>query len=520
MSERGLQLNGLPCIKELNGIKTLFVDNEPFLVLGGETHNSAGSDLAYMKKAVWPGIKELNLNTLIVPVYWENIEETEGTYNFTLVEGIIEQARVRGVHLILIWFGLWKNSKSDYVPGWMKKDTQRYRRVELANGEKLNSISPLCGLAVEKDAAALKKLMSFIKEMDQDKHTVIFIQVENEIGVLGSDRDYSDEANEKFRQEISKSLKEIYGMSGTWEECFEDDAGEYFMAYYYAKAVEIIAKAGAEEYPIPFYTNSWLAQYPWKKGSYPSGGPVPKVHKIWKNIAPSLFCLAPDIYVGYVPQVMEEYVAEENPLFIPEARKDAVTASYCLYAFAKYNAIGYSPFAIEEYGWNQEEIKKPSSELMKELNIDYTAFETEGAKDCLAVVYKLIENIKPLYFTYRGTSLWIPFVKKSEYEYGELLKFGKVDVLVSFSQKNSHKPIASGVILEVETNCFYIIGFMAKFEFVPKKCNGTKVDVIVFEEGRFEEGEWKSERRLNGDQKSKMQLGEMADCFYVEVYTY
>ena len=102
------------------------------------------------------------------------------------------------MHLIFLWFGLWKNAESMYVPGWMKKDTDTYFRAKKVNGEPLNTISPLCRAAVERDANAFSAVMKRIRELDGEKSTVIMMQVENEIGLLGTARDYSDAANRAF----------------------------------------------------------------------------------------------------------------------------------------------------------------------------------------------------------------------------------------------------------------------------------------------------------------------------------
>lgn len=66
------------------------------------------------------------------------------------------------------------------------------------NGEPLNTISPLCRAAVERDANAFSAVMKRIRELDGEKSTVIMMQVENEIGLLGTARDYSDAANRAF----------------------------------------------------------------------------------------------------------------------------------------------------------------------------------------------------------------------------------------------------------------------------------------------------------------------------------
>ena len=174
-------MHTIPHIKELNGYPTLFVKDEPFFCLAGEIHNSSSSNLDYMANHVWPAIRGLHMNSIIAPLFWETIEPTEGVYDFTLLDGMIDQARAEGMHLILLWFGLWKNSESMYVPGWMKQDTNTYYRVENVQGQKINTISPLCTAAIEKDAKAFRAIMAHIKEVDEAESTVIVMQVENEI---------------------------------------------------------------------------------------------------------------------------------------------------------------------------------------------------------------------------------------------------------------------------------------------------------------------------------------------------
>ncbi|MBB3107993.1 hypothetical protein FHS18_000021 [Paenibacillus phyllosphaerae] len=58
---------------------------------------------------------------------------------------------------------------------------------------------------MENDAFAFSRLMALINSIDADQHTVIVMQVENEIGLLGTDRDYSEVANEAFAQDEAKN---------------------------------------------------------------------------------------------------------------------------------------------------------------------------------------------------------------------------------------------------------------------------------------------------------------------------
>ncbi|WP_026561011.1 DUF5597 domain-containing protein [Bacillus sp. J37] len=513
-------MSTIPYIKNDNHIPTLFVHDEPFIALAGEIHNSSASNLEYMKKEVWPKLKTLNMNSVIVPVYWELIEPEENQFDFSIVEGLINQARENNMHLIFLWFGLWKNAESFYVPQWMKRDTKTYFRACKPSGEPLNVISPLCEVAIEKDANAFSHLMNYIKSVDSEVNTVIVMQVENEIGLLGVDRDYSQIANEAFSNVIPESVAKEFGVNGTWEDAFNNNASEYFMAYYFSTAVEKITRAGQNAYPLPCYANAWLEQFPWSPGTYPSGGPVMKMQKMWKLMAPSLFCLAPDIYVPYVPDVMDQYSQNGNPLFIPEVRKDAVSATYALYAVGGCNAICYAPFGIEDLMKNQEDIEKPPHEVMMALNIDPTAFDIEGSAAYLAKSYSIIENIKPLYFEYRNTTHLQSFVKRNEHDFGKLLYFDKYDILVSYSPKIPFKPTSGGIVFEISENEFIIIGTMLGIKFLAKPGSNTHVEFLRLEEGEIQNGKWKPGRILNGDEKMMLNLKDMPSAYKIQLYEY
>lgn len=516
----------IPRIENDHGIPTLYVQDKPFFALSGEIHNSSSSNLEYMKEKVWPALRDLNMNSVIVPLYWETIEPEEGVFDFTLLDGLVAQAREEEKHLIFLWFGLWKNSESMYVPAWMKQDSEKYFRVRKVNGEPINTISPLCEAAVEKDACAFNKIMAHIKEIDEKESTVIIMQVENEIGLLGTERDYSKQANEKFEGTVPQAIVNAYGLgeqyphSGSWKTVFEENAEEYFMAYSFASAVEKITKSGQQAYALPCYANAWLRQYPWYVGSYPSGGPVVEVHKIWKIAAPSLFTLAPDIYVPYVANVMDEYGYEGNPLFIPEVRKDAVAASYCMYAFANRNAIGFSPFGIEELVLSPEEIDKPPMEVMIALNIDPSAFDITNSKDYLKRTYEMVEQMQPLYLKYRGTDKLMSYVKKSDTDYGAYFSCEDYDIAVAYGPKQPATPLAAGMIYELAPNKFLVGGMVSTLTFRPKAGENKKVDILRMEEGDVIDGEWKAGRILNGDEKMTIQFGAMPGWKYIEIYKY
>ena len=86
---------------------------------------------------------------------------------------------------------------------------------------------------------------------------------------------------------------------------------------------------------------------------------------------------------------MDEYASGNHPLFIPEIRKDSVSSSYALYAFGAKNALCFSPFGIEDLALDPSELDKPPMELMIALNIDPSAFDITGSRDCLSATYSV-----------------------------------------------------------------------------------------------------------------------------------
>ena len=72
----------------------------------------------------------------------ELLEPEEGTFDFTLVDGLINDARSHNLRLVFLWFGSWKNTFSSYVPGWVKEDIERFPRVMRSSGEGTERLSP------------------------------------------------------------------------------------------------------------------------------------------------------------------------------------------------------------------------------------------------------------------------------------------------------------------------------------------------------------------------------------------
>jgi hypothetical protein len=381
----------IPHLEKRDGMTKLIVDGRPFICLAGELANSSSSDAEAMK-AVWPRLAAAHLNTVLSVVSWDLIEPEEGKFNFSMVDYQIEAARESDLHLIFLWMGSWKNGLSHYPPPWVKADQKRFPRVVNAKGDSLEILSTLSESNRDADAAAFAAVMRHIRQVDST-HTVIAIQVENEVGVLGSPRDYCPAANDAFSKPVPAELMEYLQnhknilrpelkklwdaagdkTSGTWEEVFGKNVqnpepampnppnrsprpadfdlynhtDEIFMAWNYSRYIGYVAAAGKREYPIPMYVNTWLVQPSDRgPGDYPSGGPEPLVHDIWHAGAPAIDILAPDIYLPEYRQIILNYARNGNPAWNPETRQDA---DNCWMAFTQLNSLCFSPMGIDNF---------------------------------------------------------------------------------------------------------------------------------------------------------------------------
>ena len=109
------------------------VDDRPFLCLGGELHNSTSSS-AQSLNAVWDNVARSGASSVICSVAWNEVEEEEGRFDFSIVDELLGLARSSGQRLILIWFGAFKNATSVYAPRWVREDTARFPRADLRPG--------------------------------------------------------------------------------------------------------------------------------------------------------------------------------------------------------------------------------------------------------------------------------------------------------------------------------------------------------------------------------------------------
>lgn len=410
MTAHGSGSHAPPHLKRTKNSSQLIVKGKPFLMLAGELHNSSLSSARYMS-TVYPTMRTMNLNTLLGAVTWEMIEPTEGNFDFSELDACIIGAREYQLHLVLLWFGSFKNALSTYVPAWVKRDVSRFPRVHIKDDmgrlKTIELVSPFSEEAVNADSKAFAKLMAHLKEFDGEENTVLMVQVENETGLLGDSRDRSRIAEKKFCEPVPKdtmayleSQKILHPTfekrwpdlrkgiktckNSNWEDVFGAGvaAEEMFMADTFARYVGRVAAAGRKEYDIPLYANCWLnfddpsvldlsgiplgegtptvAGGGAKAGVYPSGGPVPHALDIWNCHTVdkgSLDFIAPDLYLHDYEWVNQQYRYRNNPLFIPEQKADGAGMRRTWLAYGTYGCIGCSPFGIDTVNMDKQEME-------------------------------------------------------------------------------------------------------------------------------------------------------------------
>lgn len=497
------QADSMPHLAVRHGVTQLIVDGHPFLIRGGELENSSASSLPYLNK-LWPEFAAMHFNTVIAPVYWQLIEPQEGHFDFTTVDGLLQGARAHHMHLVLLWFGSWKNSVSCYAPDWVKENEQLFPRAELPDGRGLEILSAFSSSNLDADTAAFVALMKHLRAIDSAQRTVLMVQVENEIGIIPKSRDFSSAANAAFnapvpaaltsylaahRDTLSPALRQAWEghgskTGGNWTDTFGPGplTDNLFDAWTEARYTGAVAAAGKAVYPLPMYVNAALIPG--------RGRPLPDVFDIWHAAAPAIDMLSPDIYFPNFKEWADRYAVPGNPLFIPESgRADAgQLAADAFYAYAQRNAIGFSVYAPE--------------------NLSAVEQKTLGQ------AYSVLEQLTPLLLAHQGTGQLVGILTSTSFDGKEdlspqTLTLGSYTFNATFRRGwppvppgQMEPPIPGahgGLILQLGPNDFLVAGSGMFLTFGVAGSGQGQAGIDSIWEGQFVDGVWTPGRNLNGD---------------------
>jgi hypothetical protein len=516
----------IPHLQKKGTATQLIVDGKPFLALAHELGNDSATSVEYMKP-VWPKIVEAKVNTVLAGVSWAQIEPQEGKFDFSELDGIIRDARSHHLRLALLWFATWKNGQSSYPPSWVKKDFERFPRAQIVGGtwpvfggesgqarvalpgsRSIELLSPLGEATRDADARAFAALMRHVKEVDGRQHTVVMIQVENEVGMQGDTRDRSPAANQAFEGPVPKELMDYlqehkdslipvlrkvweatgFKTSGTWEEVFGKGrpAEEIFMAWHFSRYVERVVEAGKAEYPIPMFSNCpqsgfGTAPAPVKGGQ--SGGPMPDAMDIWRAGAPRIDIFGIDVYGFDFEMMLAKYSQSGNPVWIPETVGGLEGAARLLYALGRYNAIGFSPM---------------NGGIDRRLTPDYD----------LISGYDLATQLTPLILEHQGDGTMTAILMQPK-DPPQKIPLGNYTLEVAFVKPRAARrgdpapeppTLAGAIFIQTGPDEYYAAGFGLSVAFSPNTPGLPFVGLDTVEEGTFVNGHWVAGRRLAGDE--------------------
>ena len=511
------------------------VNGKPFFPLGGQSSTASAYSSAEIDPA-FKAVKLLHGNTLLTDVYWEHIEPEEGKFDFTMVADLIAGARHYGLKLILLWFATWKNATMDYAPDWVKTNPARFKRVISPSGKDLWTLSPFCQANLEADKKAFTALCKYLNANDTER-TVIALQVENEPGIFGSNRDYGQEGQSAFDSPVPAKLVTAMKKSGTgtvydcwqqaggrssgnWTDLFGWQAGEFLSAWAVARYIDSVAAVGQTVYDIPMYMNVWLMEV--RRGdsrwmlpgeSYPSGGGVTKVLDITRWFTPHLALIAPDIKfynLRSFEAVCASYSRADNPFFLPETPP----ALSLFRAIADYNLLGYSRMYLLESIVAPDGSVRPGSQM----GVD---------------TIRCVASAIPLILKYQGTGRIYAVVQEDDID---AQRFDMEGYLGAASFATGHAPHipkdyrhdtpeeakqiqnepdrGRGLIVQASRNEFYLVGVNYRLFLRPKLSPEKMLDATFVNEGwltklthhlRVDEGHFDEndrfvvDRRRNGD---------------------
>ena len=248
----------IPHLQKVNGHEVLYVDGQPFSMLAVEipwwdlrAGHYREDETVY--DSLYAKAKELDVNTLKVPVKWSMVEPEKDQYDFSYIDHVIRMACENHLHLVLDWFGHYASGDGNiygnlsgevYAPLYVVQDEKTYPRAIDGDGiPHHNAISYASPAVIDREVRAFRSFMLHLKNTDAE-HVVVGIQLENEISVFGSDRhnaklfrDHSPESNRKFAEhEFTDDLKySAWDMSTTW--------------------IKPLTEAANAAYPIPIFHN-------------------------------------------------------------------------------------------------------------------------------------------------------------------------------------------------------------------------------------------------------------------------
>ena len=457
----------LPRIEPTGVRARLLVDGRPFLVLGLQWDCDSCFSAEEMNP-LFAHAARMGANTAALPTYWREIEPQPDVYDFGMVDKRIEQARAHGLRAILLWFATWKNACAFYAPAYIRDDPDTYPPARDRAGRVTVSPCPSAETTWWRDRNALVALMTHLRDHDPH-HTVIMVQIENEPGLLRTDRCYCPTCNERFAAE-------------NWTAAWGASAAEAFSVASVAHYIDRLAAEAKGMLPLPLYTNVWLK--PAVGGvpgfTHPSGGAVPGMLDLFRNNTPHLDLIAPDIYASSyrdVDRLCRIYGAG-NPLYIAEHSSSLTGRAErnVFYAVGTHDAIGFDPWAIDA----------AFPDIHTEPFVDPVGGEWGPQAISLRDSYHAIGRaIEPIVAA-QGSDRIFTIVQEAG-DNGTGWAAAGCDLLVTY-----HDPAqaARGLLIQLASGQFLLVGVGFSVRFRRPSPDGRPVPIVTADWGRYDDDRW------------------------------
>jgi beta-galactosidase GanA len=232
------------------------------------------------------------------------------------------------------------------------------------------------------------------------------------------------------------------------------------------------------------YVNAALIRPGYAPGRYVSAGPLPHLLDVWRAAAPSIDFLAPDIYFPNFVEWTTRYVRSGNPLFIPEANRAGApeAAANAAYAFGEHDAIGFSPFSIEN--------------------------TPDPAGSMLGRAYAALRGLAPLILAHQGRGTMVgvrPPVSFTGAVDDSARSIPLRDYVLNVSFRDpwvgaQNTAEHGGLIIALAPDEFIVAGTGLTITFAPRGPGAPSAGILGVQEGRYEAGRWVGGRWLNGDE--------------------
>jgi hypothetical protein len=477
--------NLMPHFEEVNGRQVFYADGWPSTVL---TVEIPWVDLTYDRYAetlhaydyLYPAAREMGLNALKVPIKWSMIEPEKGRTDFSYLEHVKDMAEKHDLKLVLGWFGhyasgdgnIYRNLTSEvFAPMYVINDEETYPRAVDADGvAHHNAISYAYEPIVEAEVAAFRAFVKHVKEIDEDTHTILMIQVENEIAVFGFDR-----SNRKQWRDHTPAADELFRQRG-----FTDDLK--FSAWHLSSRwIKPLTDAGTQVHPIPFFLNFVSGKLvDWMVGGAPGEDVAtylencPSLSFVGRNHYLRTDCSVSDMRAG-----LEEYCVGRNLPAITETNSgpNAIAPRLAYIAIGEFGAPLFAPWALN--------VSYPTPFRPYVLADGTVANGGYDLRDCYVSLRKALSQIA-YYADTENLQVFMSPVPGEKFSDTKDVNGAQVTV--------KGEDNGQAIVIHAEPNEFLVVGYRCRATIFTQMARWPELQRIRVERGFWEDGSrWKCE---------------------------